>query len=103
MTCAPRAWASFAVDEVYLDTTISPSIYPGARPVRALGSPTVLAVQPGFDEQVAWFLTSTTMESTKFLTTQRTELFQLNSRTAVATTPVTLHPGAARYFGEAKL
>lgn len=88
---------------VYLDTTISPAIYPGADPVRAVGSPTLLAVRPDFDEEIAWFLTSTTMRNADRLAGRRTELFQLNPRTAVATTPVPLHPGAAGYFREAKL
>lgn len=88
---------------VYLDTTISPAIYPGADPVRAIGSPTVLTVRPDFDEQIAWFLTATTMRHTDHLAGRRTELFQINPRTAVATTPIPLHPGAARYHREAKL
>lgn len=88
---------------VYLDTTISPAIYPGADPVRAVGSPTVLGVRPDFDDDVAWFLTSTTMRNADALAERRTELFQLNPRTAIATTPIALHPGAARYHREAKL
>lgn len=87
---------------VYVDTTISPSIYPDAEPVRALGVPTVLVVRDDFPDDLAHFLTGVTMGGVEELAGARRELWQIDQRTAVATTPIPLHDGAAQWYREHK-
>ncbi|MFX4294286.1 TAXI family TRAP transporter solute-binding subunit [Streptomyces bohaiensis] len=86
----------------YLPVTISGTVYPGVATTRTLAVPTLLAVRREFPDDVATKLTGTTVRGAGRLARTRPEAYQINPRTAAATAPIPLHPGAARWFREVK-
>lgn len=82
----------------YLDVTISGAVYPGITSVSALAVPTLMLAHPTIGDDVAELLTRTVIEEVEALRELRPEAGQINVRTAVATSPVPLHPGAVAYF-----
>ncbi|WP_228078196.1 TAXI family TRAP transporter solute-binding subunit [Streptomyces profundus] len=86
----------------YLSVTISNTVYPGVETTDTVAVPTLLAVRRGFPDDLARFLTGTTIEQADSLARTRPEALQIDSRTAAATAPVALHPGSADWFRDAK-
>lgn len=86
----------------YLDVTISTAVYPEAGRADTIAVPTLLAVRTDFEPDLARFLTSATIEGAGALSQVRPEAMQINSRTAVATAPMTLHPASAEWFRSTK-
>lgn len=86
----------------YLSVTISAAIYPGIQPAQTAATPTLLLCQEGMDDDVAQFLTATLLGGADQLRQGRPEANQVNVRTAVATAPVPLHPGAAEHYRQVK-
>lgn len=86
----------------YVDVTISQAVYPGAAPTPTIAVPTLLVARPDLPDDVARFLTRTTIEGAATLRDARPEAWQINPRTAIATSPVPLHPGSAAWFRAVK-
>ncbi|WP_103528731.1 TAXI family TRAP transporter solute-binding subunit [Streptomyces sp. SM12] len=86
----------------YLPVTISSTVYPGVATTRTVAVPTLIAVHRGFPDDVARVLTGTAVEGAAKLARTRPEAYQINPRTAAATAPIPLHPGAAAWFRAAK-
>ncbi|WP_461296409.1 TAXI family TRAP transporter solute-binding subunit [Streptomyces harbinensis] len=87
----------------YLPVTISGTVYPEVATTVTLAVPTLIAVRAGFPAEAARFFTRTTVEGADALARSRPEAYQINPRTAAATVPIALHPGAADWFRSAKL
>lgn len=86
----------------YLPVTIPSSMYPGLGSVRTLVVPTLLVVDPGFDDDLATGLTGLVFDNAGQLSQAHPGAGQINVRTGSATLPVPLHPGATRWFQENK-
>lgn len=86
----------------YLPVTISNTVYPGASTTRTFAVPTLIAVRHDFPFDLARFLTRATVKGADVLADTRPEAHQINARTAAATAPVALHPGAADWFRDNK-
>lgn len=86
----------------YLPVTISNTVYPGVPTTNTVAVPTLIAVRRDFPKDIARVLTKATIEEAKTLANTRPEAHQINPRTAAATAPVSLHPGAADWFRSAK-
>ena len=86
----------------YLPVTISNTVYPGVATTHTLAVPTLIAILRGFPTDVARLLTKATVQGADTLARTRPEAHQINSRTAAATAPIPLHPGAADWFRSQK-
>ncbi|MEU6700685.1 TAXI family TRAP transporter solute-binding subunit [Pseudonocardia sp. NPDC046786] len=86
----------------YVPVVVPATMYPPMESAPALAVPTLLAVQPSMDEQLANWLTGVLFAHAAELSRVRGEASQINPRTGAATTPVALHPGARRWFRERK-
>lgn len=86
----------------YLDVTISQAVYPGAAATPTIAVPTLLLARADLPDDVARFLTRTTIEGAATLRDARPEAWQINPRTAIATSPVPLHDGSAAWFRAVK-
>lgn len=98
----PSAGLQAAHPGEYLSVTISSAVYPGVSPANSLAVSTLLLTIPELSDDLARFLTSTVIEQAETLRERRPEAGQINPRTAVATAPIPLHPGAADYFRSVK-
>lgn len=86
----------------YLDVTITGTVYPEVAAAATLAVPTLLAARADLAEEIAAFCTRSTVLGAAELSRSRPEARQINRRTAVATTPIRLHPGAADWFRSVK-
>ncbi|MFF8819191.1 TAXI family TRAP transporter solute-binding subunit [Leucobacter sp. NPDC015123] len=86
----------------YAEAPILADTYPGVAPVRTVSVPSLLVVGSEMPDDVAAALTRAVLDSREELARLHPATYQLSPRTAVATSPVPLHPGAARYYREAK-
>jgi uncharacterized protein len=89
--------------EFYAERTIPASAYGLDRAVASIGVPNYLVVGEAMDERVAHELTRLLFTNAEALARAHPEAMRLNRRAAIGTWPVPLHPGAARYYREAKL
>jgi len=76
--------------------------YPGVPGVRTIGVPSLLVVRADLPDPVVRDLTATLMTSQQELARSHPVGLQLSPRSAVATLPVPLHPGALAYYREVK-
>jgi len=89
--------------EFYAERTIPVSAYPwltGA--VSTVGVPNYLVVSPTMGEELAYRLTRLLFTHRDILEAAHPEARRLDRGTAIATYPLELHPGAARYYRDAK-
>ena len=82
----------------YVPVVVPATMYPPMASAPAAAVPTLLAVPPSMDEELAHWLTGLVFEHAAELSQVRQEASQINPRTGAATTPVGLHPGARRWF-----
>ena len=88
--------------EFYTERTIPASAYDLAEPVSTVGVANYLAVGSSFDEELAYRLTRLLFQRRELLASAHPEARRLDRATAISTYPVPLHPGAVRYYREAK-
>lgn len=88
--------------ESYLARSIPAGTYGLRDEVATLGIPNVLAVRRGMAEPTAFRLTELLFTERARLVAAHEEARRLDRRSAPATFPVPLHPGAARYYRQAK-
>lgn len=88
--------------EVYTDGFIPVSVY-GTPSVATVGVPNVLAMRQHTGDEVGYQLTKLLFDSRDRLAAAHPEGRQLDNRSALATFPVPMHPGAERYYRETKL
>lgn len=86
----------------FVEQSIPASIYGLAGDVSTIGVPNVLLVRPDMPDDLAELLTSTLFSAQAALIEAHPEARYLDRRTAITTAPVSLHPGARRYFQDAQ-
>lgn len=89
--------------EFYSDHSIPASAYGLTREVATIGVPNYLVVNETMTDQLAYELTRLLFEQRDRIARAHPEALRLNSRSAIGTGPVSLHPGAQRYYRESKL
>lgn len=88
--------------EYFSELAVPAHTYPGVPPVRTIGVPSLLVVGAHMPEDDARDLTRVLFESRSDLTAIHPVALHLDARSAIATLPVPLHPGAARYYRSVK-
>jgi TRAP transporter TAXI family solute receptor len=91
-----------AYGELYSERTIPASAYHLSDPVTTVGVANYLVVLAASDEELAYRLTRLLFERRELLAAAHPEARRLDRRAAIGTYPVPLHPGAVRYYREAK-
>lgn len=89
--------------EVYVERTIPASAYGLGASTVTVGVANYLAVADAMDERVGYRVTRALFEHRDRLAAAHPEGSRLDRGTAISTLPLPLHPGAARYYREAKL
>jgi TRAP transporter TAXI family solute receptor len=93
----PKLQAEFG--PIYQAATIAPTVYDTPAAVSTIGVPNLLVVKDSMDAGLAEKLTALLFEHQADLVKVHPEAANIKRETATATTPVLLHPGAAKYFG----
>jgi TRAP transporter TAXI family solute receptor len=88
--------------EEYAPATIASSAYQGIPATETMTVANLLLVQPELDEDVVQLITRTLFAERARIARGHQEANRINVRTGIATSPVPLHPGAARYYRSAK-
>lgn len=86
----------------FIDAPIPIGTYGQVPSVRTIGVPSMLIVRADLPDQVAYELTLMLIESRDDLAAIHPVALHLSARSAIATLPVELHPGAAEYFRQSK-
>lgn len=90
-----------AYSQVYVVRDVPTSAY-DLPPVSTIAVPNLLVVPASMSEDLAFDLARLLMERRDALAAAHPAAERLEVRSAIATTPVPLHPGAARYFKSVK-
>jgi len=90
-----------AYGEVYAERGIPASTY-GVEPVVTVGVPNYLVVAAAMADDTAYGLTRLLMERRDTLAAAHPAAQRFNRRSAIDTAPLSLHPGAARYFRDSE-
>ena len=89
--------------ELYQPRTVPARTY-GVRPeVETLGIATILVVRPDLPERTAYLITKLLFDAKADLVRAHQEARRLDRRSALATFPIPLHPGAASYYRDRKV
>jgi TRAP transporter TAXI family solute receptor len=88
--------------EVYVERTIPASAYGLAMSTVTVGVANYLAVAAAMDERIGYRVTRALFEHRDLLAAAHPEGSRLDRGAAISTLPLPLHPGAARYYREAK-
>jgi uncharacterized protein len=88
--------------DFYVARSIPATVYGLDDEVATLGIPNVLVVRRTMSDEIAYQLTSLLFESKAQLAAAHEEARRLDARSALATFPIELHPGAARYYRKTK-
>lgn len=94
---------STAHGDYFTELPVPAGTYPGVPGIRTIGVPSLLVVNAAMPEPVAHDFTASLFQSRDELARIHPVALQLTPRSAIATLPVPLHPGASRYFEEIKL
>jgi TRAP transporter TAXI family solute receptor len=90
-----------AYTDVYDERAVPASVY-GLPPISTIGDPNYLVVSRRLPERVAYDLTRILIERRAELGRAHPAAEWLDSRTAIHTVPLDLHPGAVRYYRDSK-
>jgi TRAP transporter TAXI family solute receptor len=88
--------------EVYVERTIPGSTYGLGKPAVTFGVANYLVVPASMDERVGYWVTRALFEHREELAAAHPMGTRLDRTAAISTYPLDLHPGAARYFRDAK-
>jgi hypothetical protein len=88
--------------EYYLARSIPVGAYDLDAEVETVGIPNVLVVRQDLPEQTAYRLTELLFDAKPDLVAAHEEARRLDHRSALATFPIELHPGALRYYRDQK-
>jgi TRAP transporter TAXI family solute receptor len=86
--------------ELYTETTVPAVVYGPQSAVTTVSVPNFLVVRRNMPDAEAYWLTRLLFEGQSQLIRAHPEARRLDRRTAIATHPLDLHPGAARWFRE---
>jgi TRAP transporter TAXI family solute receptor len=87
---------------LYTEAVIPASPYQLSAPVRTVSVPNYLVVRRDMDAELAYRLTRLLFNRTDQLARAHPEGRRLSVRTAISTYPLDLHPGAVRWYREAR-
>jgi TRAP transporter TAXI family solute receptor len=90
-----------AYTDVYDERAVPTSVY-GMAPISTIGDPNYLVVSRQLPERVAYDLTRILIQRRAELGRAHPAAEWLDPRTAIQTVPLDLHPGAVRYYRDAK-
>jgi TRAP transporter TAXI family solute receptor len=90
-----------AYTDVYGERAVPTSVY-GLPPVSTIGDPNYLVVSRRLPERIAYDLTRILVQRRAELGRTHPAAEWLDSRTAIHTVPLDLHPGAVRFYRDAK-
>jgi TRAP transporter TAXI family solute receptor len=88
--------------ELYSELAIPASAYRLEEPVSTVGVSNYLVVAASFDRELAYLLTRLLFVRRDMLASAHPEARRLDRGAAIDTYPLPLHPGAVRYYREAK-
>jgi TRAP transporter TAXI family solute receptor len=88
--------------DVYAERGVPASVYPGIPSVSTIGDPNYLLVSRSLPDQIAYDLTRILIQRRDELGRAHPAAEWLDSRTAINTTPLPLHPGAMRFYRDSK-
>ncbi|KOX20783.1 TAXI family TRAP transporter solute-binding subunit [Nocardiopsis sp. NRRL B-16309] len=88
--------------EYFAERPVPAGTYPDVPAVRTIGVPSLLVVDRRMPDDVAQDLTALLFESRGALFEAHPVALHLHPRSAIATLPVPLHPGAAAYYRSVK-
>ncbi|MFI2433029.1 TAXI family TRAP transporter solute-binding subunit [Streptomyces sp. NPDC018693] len=86
--------------ELYTETTVPAVVYGAQSAVTTVSVPNFLVVRRDMPDGEAYWLTRLLFEGQSRLIRAHPEARRLDRRTAIATHPLELHPGAARWYRE---
>jgi TRAP transporter TAXI family solute receptor len=86
----------------FAELPVPAGTYPGVPAVRTIGVPSLLVVDQRMSDDVARDLTALLFEARGALSEAHPVALHLHPRSAIATLPVPLHPGAAAYYRSVK-
>ena len=89
--------------EVYVERTIPVSAYGLPTPTSTVGVANYLVVAKAMDERVAYHAVRAMFEHRDQLAAAHPAGSRLDRSAAINTLPLPLHPGAVRYYREAKV
>jgi hypothetical protein len=89
-------------DDLYVESRVPPSAYGLSSPVTTVSVPNYLVVRRDLDETTAYRLVRSLFDRRERIAAAHPEGRRLNLRSAISTYPLELHPGAQRWFREAK-
>jgi TRAP transporter TAXI family solute receptor len=88
--------------EYYVDRVLPASTYLGVSAAETIGIPNYLVVRSTMSDTMAYSLTKLLFDGQDVLAAAHPAGARLNIRSAIATPPLALHPGAARYYRHVK-
>ena len=88
--------------EYYVDRVLPASTYLGIAATETIGIPNYLVVRSSMSDTMAYALTELLFTGQDVLARAHPTGARLNIRSAIATPPLVLHPGAARYYRHVK-
>jgi TRAP transporter TAXI family solute receptor len=88
--------------ELYLARSIPAGLYGAEREVRTLGIRNVVVVRWDLPEEVAYWATKLLFAAKAEMVRAHIEARRIDPRSAVATAPMPLHPGAQHYYRDSK-
>ena len=91
-----------AYGEFFVEQTIPGSVYGTSEDVRTIGVPNLLLVRADLPADLTAAVTATLFEAQPALVAVHPEARHLDSRSAITTAPVLLHPGAVEYYRSVK-
>jgi TRAP transporter TAXI family solute receptor len=94
----PKLQAEFG--PVYQAATIAPTVYNTPKAVSTIGVPNLLVVKDTMDAALAEKLTALLFEHQADLVKVHPEAGNIKRENATDTSPVVLHPGAAKYYAQ---
>jgi TRAP transporter TAXI family solute receptor len=94
----PAGTAARMDPNLYVDTVIPRTVYGPKNAVRTVAAANLLVVRENLPDEVAYRLTGLLFKHQRELQRAHPEARRLNQRGAIATYPLELHPGAARWY-----
>jgi TRAP transporter TAXI family solute receptor len=98
----PSGTAAVLDSNLFTETQLPRNVYGGRRPVRTVAAANLLVVRQDMPEEMAFRLTRLLFEHQPEFESAHEEAQRLNRRKAIATYPLDLHPGAERYYRQAR-
>jgi len=88
--------------EYYVDRVLPAATYLGTAAIETIGIPNYLVVRASMSDTMAYAVTELLFTGQDVLARAHPAGARLNIRSAIATPPLVLHPGAARYYRHVK-